>query len=86
MIHIGNGEYKLEDESIVRLAADLTIALEIIGCAGILEYGHKEMGETIINTICEKAKAEIQEPTGAIWKEAKDVMVEIIRRGRHDQG
>lgn len=86
MIHIGNGEYKLEDESIVRLAADLTIALEILGCAGILEYGHKEMGETIINSICEKAKAEIQEPSETIWREAKDVMVEIIRRGRHDQG
>ena len=86
MIHIENGEYKLEGESIVTIAAELTIALEIIGCAGILEYGHKEMGETIINTICEKAKAEIQEPTGAIWTEAKDVMIEIIRRGRHDQG
>ena len=86
MIHIENGEYKLEDESIDRLAADLTIALEIIGCAGILEYGHKEMGKAIINSICDKAKEDLQEPSETIWRKARDVMIEIIRRRRYDQG
>lgn len=30
MIHIENGKYKLEDESVASIAAELTIALEII--------------------------------------------------------
>lgn len=86
MIHIDNGEYRLEDESIVRLAADLTIALEIIGCAGILEQGDKEMGKAIINSICDKAKEDLREPSETIWEQAKNLMIEIIRRGRYDQG
>jgi len=86
MIHIENGEYKLEGESIVKIATELTIALEIIGCAGILEQGDKDMSKAIINSICDKAKEDLREPSETIWEQAKDVMVEIIRRGRHDQG
>lgn len=86
MIHIENGEYKLEGESIVKIAAELTIALEILGCAGILEQGDKDMSKAIINSICDKAKEDLREPSETIWEQAKDVMVEIIRRGRNDQG
>lgn len=86
MIHIENGEYKLEGESIVKIAAELTIALEIIGCAGILEQGLEDMGKAIINSICDKAKEDLREPNETIWEEARDLMIEIIRRGRNDQG
>ena len=83
MVQICDESLKIEGKSIEQLAAELTVLLEIVSCARMLETGKPSAGCELVDMIAVRTKAGIADPKNYIWEEAKNIIIEMLRRDKN---
>lgn len=84
MVHLCEERVEVRGKSISEMAADVAILIEIVACAAMLESGHPVMGFDIVDMIAQKAKSDLEDPKPFIWDEAKDAVIDMLKRGDID--
>jgi len=84
MVHLCEERVEVRGKSISEMAADVTILIEIVACAAMLESGHPIMGFDMVDMIAQKAKSDLEDPKPFIWDEAKNAVIDMLKRGDID--
>lgn len=83
MVHLCEERVEVRGKSISEMAADVTILIEIVACAAMLESGHPVMGFDMVDMIAQKAKSDLEDPKPFIWDEAKNAVIDMLKGGRN---
>ena len=87
MVHLDEEHVAVRGKSISEMAADVTILIEIVACAAMLESGHPITGFDMVDMIAQKAKSDLEDPKPFIWDEAKNAVIDMLRgdkNGKND--
>ena len=87
MVHLDEERVEVRGKAIPEMAADVTILIEIVACAAMLESGHPVMGFDMVDMIAQKAKSDLEDPKPFIWDEAKNAVIDMLRgdkNGKND--
>ena len=82
MMHLDEERVEVRGRSIPEMAAEVTILIEIVACAAMLESGRPVMGFDMVDMIAQKAKSELEDPQSFIWDEAKGAVIDMLKRRR----